>query len=194
MTDRKLHFHIVASWAIAAALGLSIGTPTIGAGTAAARSLAAQMRGCAADTDDASRLACYDKLSAGLPAAATASPAAAATTAPSTAATAAPAASSGSIPSTAAGSSEFGVDNGPLQARQQKGKPQLMKAVIASVTNRPRGELVMTLDNGQVWVQLEPSNFPAKAGDAVEINVGAIGSYVMWIPSARRASKVSRVN
>jgi hypothetical protein len=90
--------------------------------------------------------------------------------------------------------SDFGVGNGPLEAKQQKGKPQQMSAVVASVSTKPRGELQVTLDNGQVWVQNQAVDyFPLKAGDKVEINVGALGSYVMWVPSSRRAAKVTRV-
>ncbi len=51
----------------------------------------------------------------------------------------------------------------------------------------------MTLDNGQVWVQNQVGGyFPVKAGDKVEIDVGALNSYLMWLPAARRASKVTR--
>jgi hypothetical protein len=86
------------------------------------------------------------------------------------------------------------VGNGPLEAKQQKGKPQQMSAVVAAVSTKPRGELQVTLDNGQVWVQNQAVDyFPLKAGDKVEINVGALGSYVMWVPSSRRAAKVTRV-
>jgi hypothetical protein len=50
------------------------------------------------------------------------------------------------------------------------------------------------LDNGQVWVQIEPTNFPVKPGDHIEIDVGAFGSYVLWSPSNRRATKVTRIS
>jgi hypothetical protein len=197
MNSRQPTFPAAAAWAMAAALGLGMGTPSIGA-DASARSLAAQMRDCAAEPDGVRRLACYDKLSAGLAGGASANvtpiPAANPTAAPTSAPSAATPTTPGSSPNTAAATSDFGVDNGPLQAKQQKGKPQSLKAVVTGVSTRPDGQLAMTLDSGQVWVQLQPSYFPVKPGDAVEINVGAIGSYQMWIPSARRASKVTRVH
>ncbi len=106
---------------------------------------------------------------------------------------AAKAAAPAAITSAATEASEFGVGNGPLLVKQQKGKPKSMTAVVASVASRGRGELVMTLDNGQVWVQNQAGGyFPVKAGDKVEIDVGALNSYLMWLPSARRASKVTR--
>jgi hypothetical protein len=86
------------------------------------------------------------------------------------------------------------VSNGPLQAKQAAGRPKSMSALVASVSTRSRGELVITLANGQVWVQNEAAEyFPLKAGDAVEINMGALESYVMWVPATRRASKVTRI-
>jgi len=52
----------------------------------------------------------------------------------------------------------------------------------------------MRLDNGQVWLQLQTVEyFSPRPGDKVEVSEGALGSYVLWIPSARRASKVSRI-
>ena len=41
----------------------------------------------------------------------------------------------------------------------------------------------MTLDNGQVWRQIQPSDYPLKRGDHVEIDVAALGSYRLWTPS-----------
>jgi hypothetical protein len=81
-----------------------------------------------------------------------------------------------------------------LQAKQRAGKPQAMTAVVTKIAQRPRGELVMTLDNGQVWVQNEAAAyFPLKAGDKVEISVGMLDSYVLWAPF-KRSTKVTRIN
>jgi hypothetical protein len=69
-----------------------------------------------------------------------------------------------------------------------------MTAVVTKITQRPRGELVMTLDNGQVWVQNEAAAyFPLKPGDTVEISVGLLDSYVLWAPF-KRSTKVTRTN
>jgi hypothetical protein len=197
--------------------------------SAPAQTLADQLRKCAAEPQNPRRLACYDRLSAAVTAAASPAPSpptAVITTpagAPATASPRTPAAKASAPPvvtaattattnaaaatvaptgATAASgasqratdTSDFGVGNGPLEAKQQKGKPQQMSAVVAAVSTKPRGELQVTLDNGQVWVQNQAVDyFPLKAGDKVEINVGALGSYVMWVPSSRRAAKVTRV-
>ncbi|MGC1386532.1 MAG: hypothetical protein WA807_00840, partial [Steroidobacteraceae bacterium] len=64
---------------------------------------------------------------------------------------------------------------------------------VAKLATRPRGELVVTLDNGQVWQQLTAVDyFPLKAGDTVEISSGALGSYVLSAPS-KRSTKVTRI-
>jgi hypothetical protein len=136
------------------------------------------------------------------PAAAASSAAAAspgATPSPAAAATAPPPATSNGVTASGAppapSDTEFGVHNGPLEAKLiTPQRPKHMLAVVSAVSNRPRGELVVTLDNGQVWVQLEATNYPLKAGDHVEIDVGALGSYILWSPSNRRATKVTRIS
>ena len=153
--------------------------------------LAVQLKRCASLTEASARLACYDALAGLAPSATTAgtapSPAAGGSQAstPSSAAVAAP---------SAPPAEEFGVHNGPLEVKRGPVREKRMLAVVSTVSNRANGELVVRLDNGQVWVQLEPTNFPVKPGDHVEIDVGAFGSYVLWSPSNRRATKVDRID
>jgi hypothetical protein len=190
-----------------------------GVGVAPAQSLTpdplpAQLQHCASLTVASTRLACYDALAGssasnqvippppgGSTSAATARVAGSSVAGASSgaAATASPPAPSNSVaaPGTppAASDLEFGVHNGPLEAKRiSPQREKHMLAVVSAVSNRPRGELVVTLDNGQVWVQLEPTNYPLKPGDHVEIDVGALGSYVLWCPSNRRATKVTRIS
>jgi hypothetical protein len=195
----------------------------LGARSAPAPDLAGALRQCAAQTDTAQRLSCYDRLAAALGAsspAVAAAPAAAAEARDSAAARLAPQPSSAltapapltpagsrgpSAPAPAAaslapagdagaGSSEFGVANGPLQARKATGRVKSITATVAAVTVKANGRLAMRLDNGQVWLQLQTVEyFSPRPGDKVEVSEGALGSYVLWIPSARRASKVSRI-
>jgi len=201
------------------------------------------LRTCAAETDPAKRLSCYDLLAttygaashSATPASVTAAPAAAAPVATSTtaavavpiaaAAIAAPVAASAAAPaastsvaapaaartttsvaaaaaaptttSTAASSasrdSEFGVSEGPLAAQQHASVPKQITAKVTHVGVRARGELVVTLDNGQVWAQLAPlAYFPLEAGDVVRIKSASLGSYQLIAPS-QRATKVTRI-
>ena len=172
--------------------------------------LPAQLKHCASLTVAGARLACYDAL-AGSPAlnpdtpptaAANSGAAPAGVTSPAGAASparvAAPAGPAGpAAPGTspAPSDTEFGVHNGPLEAKRiTPQREKRLLAVVSNISNRAHGELVVTLDNGQVWVQIEPSTYPVKPGDHVEIDVGALGSYVLWTPSIRRATKVTRIS
>jgi hypothetical protein len=158
---------------------------------ARADSLQQQVRACSAETDDARRLSCYDRAAAQLnkPATPAASPAAATANtgkSPASAAAAAPAAASSAT-------AEFGVSEGPLAAKRQVSGIKEITAVVTSVSVRPRGELLMTLDNGQVWQQNQAVEyFPLNVGDTVKIKSAALGSYLLQTP-AKRTTKVTRV-
>ena len=176
----------------------------VGAGVAPVQAatpdpLPVQLKHCAALTDAGDRLACYDALAgssalnrAAPPTPAGNSSAANSGNASSSTATAGIAAAD---TSPAQADMEFGVHNGALEAKLvNPHREKHMLAVVSAISNRPRGELVVTLDNGQVWAQLEATRYPLKPGDHVEIDVGAMGSYVLWSPSNRRATKVTRIS
>ncbi len=146
---------------------LFVGVATCCAQAVSALSLSDQVRGCAAQADTGARLACYDQLAAGLSKGAAASP-----------------------PSPEA---LFGISGGKLEQKKEAVAPKEIQAVVSGVARRPRGELVITLDNGQVWAQLAPQEyFPLEIGDTVHISKGALGSYSMTTP-AKRGSKVTRL-
>jgi hypothetical protein len=186
---------------------LSVSLPVLlflaSAHAAAAEEMSVQLHRCAAITEPTARLACYDTLAAASPASATASAttpvAAAPVTAPITAPGAAPVASGGAAPPEAAGQktvpmSEFGVRNGPLEAKHAPARPKQMLAAVTRVVPLSRGQVVLTLDNGQIWAQIETKDFPIKVGDPIEIDEASMGSYVAWSPTTRHASKVTRIN
>lgn len=160
--------------------------------------LAAQLKRCALLVDAGARLACYDAL-AGAAAPSAATPQAAPSPSATGSAGAVPASSAAAAPvappaaAAAPNFTDFGVRNGPLQADRDPVREKTMLAVVSAVSFRGRGELVVTLDNGQVWRQIQPSDYPLKAGDHVEIDVAALGSYRLWTPSTRRATKVTRI-
>lgn len=135
---------------------------------------------CAKERDDARRLACYDKAVAGVEAPVTETPSApAAVVAPE---------------------QEFGVEGGAVarqrrseQERQSvKTEVQSITAAVTEVTSRPHGELVLSLDNGQIWVQKSPEpRFPIKPGDRVKINAGMLGSFRLI--NGKRSTQVTRL-
>jgi hypothetical protein len=159
-------------------LSLALG----GTQAAVAQTLPDRVRSCAAQSDAGARLECYDVLAASIGKSAdqgSAVPPAGAATAE----TAAP----------PAAASQFGIAGGKLERKKESETPNQIEAVVTGVARRPRGELVVTLDNGQVWAQLAPQEyFPLKTGDAVHIAKAALGSYFMTVP-AKRGSKVTRL-
>ena len=126
---------------------------------------------CMNEHDPTQRLACYDREV----------PRAVAATRPpgsTPASAAAPAAQS-----TAAEVDAFGMTT-QIQ-RQQTGAsapPRLDKltARITAVSLKPRGEFIVTLDNGQVWEEAETtSHLPLRAGDDITIKRGMLGAFYM---------------
>jgi hypothetical protein len=77
-------------------------------------------------------------------------------------------------------------------AEPQAPAPKRMSATVTAIDKRPRGELVVTLDNGQVWAQKNPDRyFPLEVGDSVAILAGSLGSFRLIAGS--RATPVTRV-
>jgi hypothetical protein len=127
--------------------------------------------------------------------------AAAAAAPPKAALEPAAAASAPSATTAAAATAEdkFGYSGGmsPEEKDQKKMEEQTLDELTASVTQiaaRQRGELVITLDNGQVWAQkAADSTFHVKAGDTVKIKAGFLGSYFMSVGTSDRSTRVTRV-
>jgi hypothetical protein len=69
-----------------------------------------------------------------------------------------------------------------------------IEAHLARIAVGTDGRAVFTLDNDQVWRQLQPEgDLMAKGGDAVTISRGLLGSY--WLAlSSKRGCKVNRVH
>jgi hypothetical protein len=142
------------------------------------------MLACASEPDDARRLRCFDDAVAGLRRAVPPSAAALSRPEPAPAADTPP-------ESTPAVSAEdrFGA-RGELKTDQQLSE---ITATVTALSAKPYGELVITLDNGQVWAEIAPrSKIKLKTGDSVTIEAGALGSFRLIAPNGR-SSKVSRV-
>ena len=126
--------------------------------------LAQRIAACKREQDDARRLACFDHAAA-----------------PKVDAT-----------------QTFGVHGSELARNRDDDKPQAdsapkrISATVTAIEKRARGELVVTLDNGQVWAQKEiGAYFPLKVGDPVAILAGTLGSFRLI--AGNRATAVTRV-
>lgn len=147
-----------------------------------AQSLEEAVRACAAETDVLRRLACYDRAAGQLVGA----------QAPAVAPTSS--AADRDEPRTELPAAKFGVRNGPLDERKYATAPKEITATVILIEmRRSSGALVVSLDNDQVWMENQRSDyFPLKVGDTVRIRSAALGSYVMFAPS-KRATRVTRI-
>jgi len=135
--------------------------------------LAHRIAACTHEHDAALRLACFDRA-------------------------AAPEATSQAAAPKVDATQTFGVHGSELARSRDDDKPQSdaspkrISATVTAIEKRPHGELVVTLDNGQVWAQKEVGTyFPLKVGDSVAIVAGTLGSFRLICGS--RATAVTRV-
>lgn len=168
---------------------------------------------CAAVDDPTERLACYDHAFPRPADAAAAAEIPKPPTVSTTAPTAAPEAAAAQVPQQAPGRTvervpepkataetetveDFGLSRSQLQAREPERTSTRIERIEATVTDvrqRSSGERVITLDNGQVWLQTEVTvRGPLKPGDVVAIRRGAFSSFQLITPG-RVALRVRRI-
>jgi hypothetical protein len=80
------------------------------------------------------------------------------------------------------------------RAKRDRQSQQLteLTATAAAISSKPHGELVVTLDNDQVWAEIAPGKIKLKPGDTVRIEAGTLGSFILFAPNGR-SSKVVRI-
>jgi hypothetical protein len=155
------------------------------ASLATAQTVPPTVSACTAEADNARRLACFDRAIARL-------------SEQQAAASPAPTASSAAAPLSA--EDGFGrrgemVREERERERQSVDTPKLkeLTAVVTKISSRAHGELVITLDNGQVWTQIAvDTHFLVKLDDKVTVKPGVLGSFRLVAP-AGRATQVKRL-
>jgi len=172
---------------------------TFAAGPAlAATDISAAVRACRAETDDARRLACYDRVTDGARAAAPTAAATPKSAAPVAAAAAPSAPAAAPVAAAASAEDNFGRERqvaAEEQKRQQDAARSLgeLEAYVTGIEMRMDGLMTFTLDNGQVWRQNTPdSKFHLKEGDRVKIQPGSLKSFILSGPS-KKSTRVTRV-
>lgn len=139
------------------------------------------LRACAAESDNAQRLACYDKEMARL-----AQPPHAHDAAPSTT----PAAQNGA-PADQFGLSEERIRK--LKAQAGTPEPNERSAHITKISQFASGRARITLDNGEVWEQTEEDfGFSPMSGATATITRGALGGFWMTVEKYRKV-RVKRI-
>jgi hypothetical protein len=139
------------------------------------------LRACAAEQNDLRRLVCYDEAMGVAAQPQSAAPSAAA------AAAAAPKAAAPPV-APADAQAKFGYRGAIArkdleeQARANPGSERIDAAVI-ELERRPHGQLVLTLDNGQVWAQKTAETARVKVGDRIAIKKASFNSFLMVLPN-----------
>jgi hypothetical protein len=147
------------------------------------------MDACSKETNDAARLACFDKAIAARRQA-PAAPAVAKPTAP-----AAPAASSGTnvAPQAANTAPPLPADLGKPPVRPKKVKATEYSATLTKVDTRSANGYLLVLDNGQVWQTTEAhSDLLLNEQDTVTIKPAGFGGFLLKTPN-KQIVRVVRV-
>jgi len=117
---------------------------------------------CRAIGSDAERLACYDAAAAGM----------------------------------AAAEELFGHDSArnaaELRAAAGIGELEAITATVNSIATDPHGRLLLALDNGQHWEQVDPGRLAIQPGALVRIRRAALGSYLLGIEGRAGSMRVRR--
>jgi len=168
---------------------------------------------CMKIDDDRSRLACYDAQLGRTPSAArvaqagrqqapeglsvTAAAVDAAPPAVAPAAVAAPAAEAGAVPASAADDFGLTAEQRDVRAagKQKIGETDHITAVVKTAKMTASGRLLVTLDNGQQWAQVEPSSRQYFfEGDRITIKKAALGSFLASGPRSGTGVRIKRLD
>jgi hypothetical protein len=184
----------------------------IARGEARADEVVDGIRRCQALAVEADRLQCYDTLAQGLDTALADrfGRDARTPTKPAPAAPAAPAASVAPVAPVAPPAQPVAPTPSPLvaalptaapapapapapAATTRTGEPDTLSAHVSALRQGTRGEWIFTLDNGQVWAQVEPrAELRFSVGDEVRLTHGMLGS--LWLEASQhRQTKVRRL-
>jgi hypothetical protein len=134
-------------------------------GAAVAQVLPASIQACRKESDDARRLACFDRETARFPL----------------------------TPEQSLGLSSAQIEaRQTAPAAAPKFKPTQLRARVVALRERPHAGFVVTLDNGQVWTQNEmEAHLGVHEGDLVTIQPAKLGGFWLVGPSGW-ATKVRR--
>jgi hypothetical protein len=159
------------------------GLSSFAVSAAFAQSLPPGVAACASEKDSLARLVCFDREVAKYT-----QPSARVAPTPAAPTVATPPAPPVAItpPSSASPTADdFGV-SGELARKRAAAKGdeaqavKELRAAVTKITSKPFGELVLELDNGQVWEQNEKkSTFVIKVGDTVVIKPAKFGSFML---------------
>ncbi|MGA2779112.1 MAG: hypothetical protein ABSF94_16265 [Steroidobacteraceae bacterium] len=178
----------------AALTGAMLSAYAVGCAAAgdSAASLQQGLAHCATIVAGNDRLGCYDALAAAqtrmaVPSAPAASKPPSPAASPGASASIVPQAAPAPVPAAAPAPAkeDFGLSPAQLQKNQPDQKPiASISASVARIGTSPIGRMLVILDNGQSW-ELDSADPLLAVGDAVTIQRGALGSFLLTTPSRR---------
>lgn len=90
----------------------------------------------------------------------------------------------------------FGQDSDEVQrtVEEATGNESIdsLSAQVTGLQDSGYEKVLITLDNGQAWQQIETSKLRLKVGDEVEIERAALGSFMLRKTGSKRSMRVSR--
>lgn len=166
-----------------AALALGGASPTF------ADDVTDRLKSCRVLGDTTARAQCYDRIVDGLP---TAGPIARPQSVPTPAITppAAPAPTAAANPT-----DRFGEKDLSMRQRVPENElpPDELRARVTTAKFDASGYATLTLENGQVWRQMEASSLRISKGNAVKIRSGTLGVFYLSLESGNRSFRVKRL-
>ena len=167
--------------------------------TAFADALRDELSVCRGLTDDDARLICYDAAVDRSRRSADSGPRSAPAPVPAQAATPAAAASAPAASGAASSLSQedlFGKSGDEVERTVQEATGDepidSLNATVTKLQQYSYDKVLITLDNGQVWKQVDASNLRLRVGDAIEIERASLGSFMLKKQGSKRTMRVSR--
>jgi hypothetical protein len=167
---------------------------------ASADALRDELRVCRDLPDDDARLICYDaavdrsrQSGYSSPAPASQSPPAAVPAEPAGApGTAAAAAATGTLTQ----EDLFGKTGDEVERTVEEAtgseRIESLSATVTRLQQYAYDRVLITLDNGQVWKQVDTSSLRLRVGDAIDIERASLGSFMLRKQGSKRSMRVSR--
>lgn len=93
-------------------------------------------------------------------------------------------------PRTSEPQSDFGLE--AQKQRQKNEEVSEITAVVGKVEKAPKGKLIITLDDGQVWRQTDGASYRLKSGDTVIISRGTLGAFYLKKYDTNKRIRVKR--
>lgn len=69
-----------------------------------------------------------------------------------------------------------------------------IEAIVSDVRESAAEKLIVTLDNGQIWRQLDSKTLQLKSGEAVIIRKASLGSFLLEKATGSRSIRVKRIS